>query len=772
LKKSEQTRVGATIQDGGDLKITPVLVGAIPTQSRNPRAEAYANDTNWDLKKLEHKFTYIESIDWPITAVVGTILKNWNIPRDIIVTPAQKTPFDVTRLWRCEQIRMKLVIKSSPFYAGSLGFGFTPLGNTVNPRTLINLGAMVQKTSQNDGFEFIIPFRSKFGFLDIVDDAQFLGSFSLFVVSQLATGPSNPNTISIAVYAAIEGSEFKLPEPIPAAEYTSHKFDKFRVIPTIKESGTLEDKRTVIVDVNTTVCDMEKTMMCAGKGLIGRVPVAHFQDQPNEITQLLKRWQLASRVKVNTETDTTYYLDYPYTLIASSVCLGFDQMFAMWRGSVNIRFLVHSSNPNSRALLFTTYNFDSDGLIRNQINAGYSYGSVNQPIQVTIPWVSPFFVEYTIPTGFPASFGFVSLGIEVFETEELTVEMYISVGDDFSLGYFSGCPNSLWQNVPVGPEFSSMATKFDATFPPAKADSMEMIFPTDIMSRSLQKRIIPILKTQKQGGIVEFVKRAVETTLPLVDAVSDLGNLLDAHMMTEQPSPMQIRNIPYSVAADLPQYTERLKTLNHNGLSLPDQYCFGTAEKETDIHKLLTGTKSWIANVAWAQTATVGTPLFSYFNGPAIPRALNTISGQLHELIPQGFRFWAGSTIYIFDIIATEMHRGQLLFTYNTSPVDIAFEDATQTYFATYDLAQGRGTIALQLPFLAAYPFREVPKIGGTRDESNATGKLQCFVINPLRSTATVAPNVDIVVYKAYGEDFQLAMYGEESAFPPPSTIQ
>jgi PIN domain nuclease of toxin-antitoxin system len=769
LKKSEQTRVGATIQDGGDLKITPVLVGAIPTQSRNPRAEAYANDTNWDLKKLEHKFTYIESIDWPLTAVVGTVLKNWAIPTDIIVTPAQKTPFDVTRLWRCEQIRMKMVIKSSPFYAGSLGMGFTPLGDTVNPRTLINLGAMIQKTSQNDGFEFIIPFRAKYGFLDIVEGNQILGTFSLFVVSQLATGPSNPNNISIAVYAAIEGSEFKLPEPIPAAEYTSHKFDKLRVKQTIKESGTLEDKRTVIVDVNTTVCDMQKTMMCAGKGLIGRVPVAHFQDQPNEITQLLKRWQLASRVKINAEADTTYYLDYDYPLMASAVCLGLDQLFAMWRGSINIRFLVHSSNPNSRALLYTTFNFDTAGIIRNQLNAGYSYGAVNQPIQVTIPWVSPYFVEYTIPTGFPVDFGVLSLGMEVFEAEELTVEMYISAGDDFSLGYFSGCPVQLWDTTKLALQFSSTATKFDATFPPKKEDSMEMLFPSDIMSRSMQKRIIPILKTQKQGGIVEFVKRAVETTLPLVDAVSDLGNLLDAHMVTEQPSPMQIRNIPYSVAADLPQYTERLKTLNHNGLSLPDRYCFGTAEKETDIHKMLTCTKSWTKNFSWPQSATVGTQLFTFFNGPDIPL---DIAGQLHDQIPQGFRYWAGSTVYIFDIIATEMHRGQLLFTYNTAPSDISFTDATQTYFATYDLAQGRGTIALQLPFLAAYPFREVPKKGGTRNADNATGKLQCFVINPLRSTATVAPNVDIVVYKSYGGDFQLAMYGEESAFPPITTVE
>lgn len=764
MKKSEQKRVGATIQDGGDLKIVPIMTGKVATQSRNPRAEAYVNDTNWDLAKLEHKFTYIKTTTWAVTDVREAILEKLTIPQDIIVTPAQKAPFDVTRLWKCHQIRIKLVIKGSPFYAGSLGMGFTPFGDTISPRRMINMGALVQKTSQNDGFEFVIPYRSKYGFLDVTDTAQSLGTFAIFVISPLTTGPSNPNNLSVAIYAAIEGSEFKLPEPVPAKEYYSHKFAGLLERHTVKESGTLEDKRTVLTDINSNVCDMEKTMLCAGAGLVGKVGVNHFQDMPNEITQLLKRWQLTSRVRIESDAGKTTYLDWSYQEIVDSATMGYQSMYALWRGSINVRVLLHSDDGTSRTLMFVTFFPKSESKERDQAIQGYSYGNIQQPIQVTVPWINPFFVEFTQSTGFPATPGTLSVGVEGFQKETLTLELYTCVGDDFSLGVFTGAPIDIFEYAPLTPVIAQVDTQYQAVFPPVlhKEDSMEMLFPSDLMSRSMQRKIIPILRTRKEGGIVEFVDRAVATTLPLVDAISDLGNLLDAHMVTEQPNPMQIRNIPYSVAADLPQYTERLKTLNHNGLSLPDQYCFGAAEKETDIHKLLTTTKSWYDEADWKAADAVGTQLFTLYNGPGGKRG---VEGQLHDHLPLVYRYWTGSTIFIFDIIATEMHRGQLLFTYNTAPEDIAFADATQTYFATYDLAQGRGTIALQLPYLAAVPFKEVGLSTEYRGDYNATGKLQCFVLNPLRSTVTVSPNVEIIIYKSYGEDFQLSVYGEVTSY-------
>jgi hypothetical protein len=406
---------------------------------------------------------------------------------------------------------------------------------------------------------------------------------------------------------------------------------------------------------------------------------------------------------------------------------------------------------------------------------------------VTIPWMYGYFVDFTGATGFARYPGYLITDIVSQVAETATVEFQVCVADDFHMGVFCGSPArpTVMSVETQIPKYSSYKLKINATFPaaerrswldnkpvdrPEEWDEVENVNAPATMSDSVWKHLglrsapikidpmkLPIKKTVPQSGIVEFIDRALETTLPIAEKLSKLGMLLDAHMITEQPHPMQIRQIPYSVAADLPQYTERLKTLNHNGMSLPDDECFGTKEKETDIHRLLTETKSWLDNKPWKQTDPEGTPIFSIYNGPGIP---SDDAGQLHDAIPPLFDFWTGGTIIICDIMATEMHRGQLLFVYNTFPEDVSYADATQTYFTTYDLSEGRGTIALMLPYMSQEPFKQTVQINDTKGKTNATGKLTCFVQNALRGSDTVAPDVDIVLFKSYGKDFQLGVYG------------
>jgi len=759
ISKSEVKRVGATIQDGGDLNAMTIATGTTRIESRNLRAEAFLNDTNWDLKKLEHKFTYIGSIDWSLTDDPTTILKSYRLPQDIIVTPAQKVAFDVTRLWKCKQIRMKIVIKASPFYAGSLGFGFTPFGGNPNAYRMINMGAMIQKVSQNEGYEFVIPYRFRAGFLDVTDN-QILGQFSIFVISRLATGTGNPNSIQIAVYAAIEDSEFKLPEPVSSTRYYSHKFDRVRV--TKAQSGPIENKVKTLLDINTMVCDMETTKMCAGAGTLGSNEIEHFQDMPNDFVQLCKRWTRASNVIVNTTVGKTSILKYNVDQLMERATYALGDVFNLWRGSINVRVVLKSLS--GRATARTTFSKDGRTSVIESIS-GYSYHNEDQIGQVTVPWIFPYFTDFSIATGFAdISHGQVQVYLNTIVAEPVTVTVYVSVGDDFHMGVYAGCPAGpkIMKWFPFVPEYEELTTEIDATFPTAYTENnWELEEPAEVskfnspMSTSMHQFFDRVRVTRAQSGIVEFIDRALETTLPLVEKVSKLGALLDAHMITEQPHPIQMRQIPYSIAADLPQYIERLRTMNHNGLSLPDEHCFGTTEKETDIHKLLTTTKSWIGNTSWSGSDQAGSELFTLYNGPDIAY---TLPGQLHDIVPHLYEFWTGSTIYIFDVIATEMHRGQLLFVFNTYPEDVAFADATQTYFATYDLAEGRGTIAIELPYMSASPYKDVA--AGARGDINSTGLLKCFVLNPLRSTTTVSPDVDIVAYKSYGKDFRLGVYG------------
>jgi hypothetical protein len=770
INKTETKRVGATVQDSGSVNKMSITTGETAINSHNQRAENSLNDTDWDLSKLEHKFTFIKTVEWKITDPIEEILATLRIPQDIIVTPAQKAPFDVTRLWRCRQIRMKLVIKGSPFYAGSVGFGFTPFGLPPDPRKMINMGAMIQKVSQNDGFEFVIPFRYRAGFLDVTS-GNVLGAFCIFVISRLTTGAGNPNNVPISIYAAIEDSQFKLPEPIPATRYFSHKFDSLKVRETEPQAGTGGGKK--LVDINMPIQNLPFSVLAAGEGTLGKNEVENFQDMPNDFCQVLKRWKLASRVQVKLTAGEVGRLVYALTELYGNAMNGLDDMYAMYRGSIAVRVQVRS--PSGRVQGRITHDIDDATETREGIQ-GFSYFNEEQIGQVTVPWMFGYFVDFTRATGEAAYPGYMITDIVSSVAETAEVEFHVCVADDFHMGVFCGTPTRptvMAVNTDI-PKYSTYKQKIDASFPvPTQLeewDGVDELGRAPNLSDSVWKHLgmrsapmkidpmkLPIKKTVPQSGIVEFIDRALETTLPIAEKISKLGMLLDAHMITEQPHPMQLRAIPYSVAADLPQYTERLKTLNHNGMSLPDDECFGTKEKETDIHKLLTETKSWVANTTWKGTDVEGTPIFSIFNGPGVP---STKAGQLHDAIPPLFDFWTGGTIIICDVMATEMHRGQLLFVYNTFPEDINYADATQTYFTTYDLSEGRGTIALMLPYMSQEPFKRTVQVDDTKGRTNSTGKLTCFVQNSLRSTTTVASDVDVVIFKAYGKDFQLGVYG------------
>jgi hypothetical protein len=727
--KKDVTRVGATIQDADTSTLVAVHTGSITNTSRNNRAEAYANDLNWDLKMLEHKFTFVKDVNWATTDTFGTFLTTLDIPRDIIITPAQKTPFDVTRLWKCSNVLIKVVLKASPFYAGSLGLGFMPFPGTPEIRKLINLGAMIQKVSQNEGIEFSIPFRYRTGLINIETDN--LGKFVIFVISPLRTGPSNPSNISMSIYAAIENSEFKIPEVVASAKYVSPKFDKnIMLVSTIPQSGLAHENQQVC-DINMPIESMPTTMLCAGEGTLGKVDVAHFQDAPLDLVQLCKRWTPASTYKITIPAGKRVRVTIPYNEIMEAATRGLTQSYGFVRGSINVRI-----NSIGGSEGFVSFSADSilPTLVQQPIPFlnGIHYFNNTQVAQFTIPWLSRFFVDYSSQLN-----GHLLIFFDNYTTASITnyFEMMVSVGDDFHMGLYLGMASDVF-----------------------KAKTLELTATqTDIP-------VIPLVPTLAQAGVVDFIDRALETTLPVVEKISKLGQLLDAHMITYQPYPIQTRQLPYSIATDLPQYTERLLTTNHNGMSLPDDQCFGSDRNETDIYNLMTSTKTLLATVPWTAVDTAGALLYESVTGPL---GKPNVEGAPHDTIPDIFNFWTGSTIYLLDIIATEMHRGQLLITYTPNNVDtIDYPDATQTYFTSYDLSQGRGTIALNLPYISEVPYRNVIAAGDAYSNASNSGKIQIFVQNPLRSTATVSSDCEIIIYKAYGRDFNLGVFGRYQVIP------
>lgn len=738
--KTMTNAVGASVQDAPSTKAKPVKTGDQIIQSQNIRSEVYMNDVNWDLKKLVQKFTYVKDFVWSIADPVGTTVLSLKAPKDFLVTPAQREPFDVTRFWK-GTLLVKVVIKSSPFYAGGLVMGLSPFQREPTIPALVNMGGLIHKLSQEEGLEFVIPFRWPTGFIDASVDE--LGTFVIMVNSALKTGPNNPGTISGAVYVSLMDSEFKLPEIVPSQSYRSIKFDAVKTEP---QSGV--SVKSVLCDINDLPSKMPAAMMCAGEGVVGTPPVPHFQDAPSDLMQLLKRWEMAGRLRVGINQQAASVCSFSLANIYRAAFRGFERYFGLFRGSVNLRFSLEDADDSIYGKIsFNPVGNRSNG--QQPSNCGLQTFDRMSMGMVTIPWTQPYFALPTEETGLTYDIlDEVTVVLYNYNNDKRTpiLNVDVSVGDDFHMGVFLGTPSdtkypTMYRRSVLAPSVNQEAAENDAEF----------------------------FMTTAQSGMLQFVGRAIENTLPLVEQISELGLELDAHMITEQNHLVQQRRRPFSIASDLPVLTERFTTVNHNGMSLPDKQVFGSAVSETNIYNLLQNTKSIVGRFSWSAADNAGALISEYSNSPGVPTT--ALPGTHTELCAM-FNFWTGGKIMIFDVHATQMHRGQLLLSYSTDMKDITYADATQSYFTTLDLSEGRATVALQLPYLSPVPQRRTPFIGAsTLDPELAAGTLRIFVQNPLRSTATVAPDVEVVVYEACATDFQVNVYGGTPSVNTPPTV-
>jgi hypothetical protein len=750
--KTSKELVGTSVQDAPGTKAKPVKTGSQIIQSKNHRAGVYLNDINWDLERLLSKFTFVTSVPWTTADATATKILDLSSPLDFLVTPAQKKPFDLTKFWK-GTIMVKVVIKSSPFYAGCLAIGFSPFEVPPDLRRLINMGALIHKLSQEEGVEFTIPFRWNQGYVDATKDR--LGRFCIFVVSPLRTGGDNPNSIDVSVYASFIESEFKLPDTIPAASYTSHKFPAIDTFP--QSSGMLmldtspqadTNIATVTCDVNSLPSEMPTTVMCAGVGTLGEPEISHFQDSASCLVQLLKRFELLSVTDYTIPPGSVVTAKFLANDIFSAAFRGFDQSFALFRGSINLRIFLEPVTRNSnRVHGMAMLDVFDQGLFladQNPNNSGYQTFNYEDIAMITIPWIQPTFVAFT-PFAKEATVNNGALRLQLINdsTDATTVRIRIdaAVADDFHFGCYIGGPsNSLYFRAALVPSaVIADPVRVDAVWPPPS-----------------------LLDTRAQSGMLQFVQRAIETALPIAETVSALGLELDAHMMTEQNQLVQQRKRPFSANTDLAVNTERLLTLNHNGMTLPDSSCFGSSSSETDIYNLLQNTKSLVDTFEWTMADSAGTPLRDFWAGP--DGHSDNYPGNIHSKIPEMFCYYTGGTRLIFDVQATEMHRGQLLLAYkpvfNDGEGPVGYNEASQTYFATLDLSSGRATLAVDLPYLSPRPQTECVRQGESRSSKNSHGVLSVFVQNPLRATTSVSSSVQVVVYKSFMPDFRLGVYG------------
>lgn len=784
LNGAQIKQMGTTIKESNMPVKGGPSTGKTTGKSLGKRAEMHCNDANFTLHRLENKFNLVKTVEWDISAPIGTLLYKANVPNDILVTPAMKTPFDVTAFWRMSAVKFRVITKSSPHYGGSLVMGFFPslVGNyelqgAKDMSRMIQMGAKIQHASDDQTIDFQIPFRHYLNFLEAPDDC--LGQFGIYVLNPLRTGASNPNSIQVTIYVALENSEFKVPEFIPPTVYYSQKFSP---IMSRAQSGThlgkstsasrylqdqqfeyenekLQGKVTYIegpdkaANVNMNIASAPVTMLCAGKGYVSEPRVKQFQDHPVDIVQLRKRFRHTGLL-LNSEGTPIFTVPGQTNIaiflkgndIITNQAGYMSKIFRLYRGSYIGKIIPYiidgGSGQNVTFELFALNNLPSN--VGNTVpgkealgyyKGGSHYFSSQEPAEFMIPYMSPNFTAgYTgqgidITDPMAEQQWYLVISVYNYSKSEVTIsfDTYSALGDDFATGVFTGVPAEVF----VKPGKNRMRT----------------------------------VVSMPQSGVLDMIDKAIETTLPILENIDELSNLLDAHPITFQRYPITSRKIGYTVATDNIQYLERLNVTNHNGLSLTDKEAFGM-DKETDIYKLCREVKTLYRIIPWTTSMKQGELLQTFNIGPLpIPSDQTIPFGAVcpMDLFASEAVYWNGSIRFMIDVAASQQHKGQLTVTYHpnlsTPPAELNL--ATQQYFLTFDLSQGRATQYFDVPYLSKYSYRpvynELDRIYGENNPFN--GIICLWIQNPLRGSTTVSDQVDINIYRAAGPDFNLDVF-------------
>jgi len=862
IGKTRQEQLGTTVQESEKpIRMVPKTPGIVPTSS-SKRAEAHCNDINWTLEFLEEKYTVIRELDWNISNKFNDIIAFLNLPNDVLVTPAMKTPFDTTAYWRANAIKIKVIVKSSPFYSGTLVAGFVPTMTSLTQEQftsvsdvsqLIQLNGAILQCSDNQEGQVIVPFRHLYGFLEAPLD--FLGQFAVFVLNPLRTGPDNSNNVKVVILASIDKSEFKIPEYIPQASYKSLKFrEPFSDLDSIPESGRNTQVQIIgQVGINDPIESMKAVMMCAGKGIVSEPEIKHFQDHPIDHVQMKKRFRLIGTDEFPINAGSFELRQFPIALLLKTILGSTASYYRLCRGSLLFK-IVPRILPAVKTIVdqnyFKNITFQANIVlpiagkvqnirnleISNGYNGGSHYFSVEEPAEIMVPYLSPLFVSTTAETSDdPYLIQEMALQISVynfnkFDSVQIQLDIVGCVGDDFAMGVFIGTPSAeaeigiiesiaesglapkteletqlfeahkkIYGTLPTQPLIMVCKMRNDVN-PAGRAldlqACLEKALKSNYLTKGQERKIVehlsskepsnftelenkvitekphlyklvlerkfPEIDSTPEAGVIEFLEKAIDTTIPILNVIDDLTNLLDAHPVTYQRYPVTTRRLGYTIATDNVQYIERMLTTNHNGLSLSDKETFGAKKKETGIYDLMTNTRSLYNRFTWDTTQAYGTLLKTIQVGPGIVSPY-LYSAPMDVFSPQFF-FWNGSIIYIIDIAAALMHRGQLTVTFhpNLTRAPLSLQEATQQYFVTFDLESGRATVAIQVPYLNKKQYLPVPNLQLSRYpvETCYNGIICIWVQNALRASTTVDKTVDVNIYKVAGKDFKLEAYG------------
>lgn len=203
-------------------------------------------------------------------------------------------------------------------------------------------------------------------------------------------------------------------------------------------------------------------------------------------------------------------------------------------------------------------------------------------------------------------------------------------------------------------------------------------------------------------------------------------------------------------------------------------------DDELSIESIVTK-ESYLTAVPWTVAATSGTCIFALRVGQAWQRAAPVyyLPAVTYASLP--FKFWKGTMVYRFQIVASGYHKGRLLIVWD--PIGHAGLPETNIQYSkivdladerdfTFEVGYGSNTGWLPVTALGAGPYQFTGPY--TANATGFNGSIAVYVLNELTTPNSTANNdISINVFMAGCKDYRLAVPTSTTivSFTPPGNL-
>jgi len=190
------------------------------TVTTSKRAQSHLNEKGWTLMSMLARETVVQTIEWALTAAVGTNLETYDIVEDLLVQDIVSMPFQRFEYFRCSAVRLYFSVPASRFHQGRVLVYYVPsqinrtnaVAIPFDPFKMVSFPHLWLDPAVGGNGELTIDFMHYKGYLDLLANDS-LGQVYLAVFNKLQAQTGSQPSVSIKVSVSFDNPEFKIPRP-------------------------------------------------------------------------------------------------------------------------------------------------------------------------------------------------------------------------------------------------------------------------------------------------------------------------------------------------------------------------------------------------------------------------------------------------------------------------------------------------------------------------------------------------------------------------------